>query len=377
MELIRSYCTSCRATTRNCLKNSAAIFSRFTVTSARPSRPRPTITIGPGCSKNSTTCNLSIRTCAILRLPSSERLSRDENADLGHMRALLYPMNIFERRFLVLTAATVLVVPICAQTAERRATLTRGGGNDAGKCTIEVYVDGSADVEIRGDRGFLRTLSGQPAQWRRFECSGPMPTNPGEFRFSGVDGRGRQELVQDPSRSRGGPAVVRIQDSNGGAEGYTFDLVWRGQGLVSNPVGQPRDGRDRGGPPNDAARACQNAIRERANQQYGFRDIDFRDVNTDDNPGRNDGIIGSFDVRRGNDRDTYRFSCSVDLANGRVRGVEISPGRDSERADRYAGRNDAISACQRAAEQRIERDGYRNVQFGSLDADNRRDGGIC
>ena len=123
-------------------------------------------------------------------------------------------MNTFERHFLVLTAATVLIAPISAQTAERRATFTGGGGNDAGKCTFEAYADGSADVEIRGDRGFLRTLSGQPAQWRRFECSGPMPTNPGEFRFSGVDGRGRQELVQDPSRGRGS-AVIRIQDSNG------------------------------------------------------------------------------------------------------------------------------------------------------------------
>ena len=112
-------------------------------------------------------------------------------------------------------------------------------------------MDGSADVEIRGDRGFLRTQSGQPAQWRRFECSGPMPANPGEFRFSGVDGRGRQELVQDPSRGRGS-AIVRIQDSNGGAEGYTFDLVWRGAGFVPNPTGQPLDGRDRGGSPNDA-----------------------------------------------------------------------------------------------------------------------------
>ncbi len=292
------------------------------------------------------------------------------------MRALLYLMNIFERRFLVLTAATVLVVPICAQTADRRATLTGGGGNDAGKCTIEVYVDGSADVEIRGDRGFLRTLSGQAAQWRRFECSGAMPTNPGEFRFSGVDGRGRQELVQDPSRGRGA-AVVRIQDSNGGAEGYTFDLLWRGAGFVSNPTGQRLDGRARGRTPNPAARACQESVRERANQQYGFRDIDFRDLNTDDNPGRKDAIVGSFDVRRGNYLETYRFSCSVDLTTGRVRSVEISRGRDAERADRDAGRDNAISACQRAAEQRIQRDGYRNVQFGLLNADNRRDGGIA
>jgi hypothetical protein len=284
-------------------------------------------------------------------------------------------MNTFERFLLTLMAATVLVAPVCAQTAERRAALT-GGGNDTGKCTIEVYVDGSAEVEIRGDRGFIRTLSGQPAQWRRFECSGPMPANPAEFRFRGIDGRGKQELVQDPSRGRGG-AIVRIQDSEGGAEGYTFDLAWRGAGFDSSPAGEPSGGRDRGGSPNDSARACQDAVRERANQQYGFRDIDFRSMDIDDNPGRSDRIMGFFDVRRGNSRDTYRFSCSVDLANGRVRGVEISQGRDAERADRYAGRDDAISACQQAAEQRIRRDGYRNVQFGSLNADNRRDDGIA
>ena len=279
----------------------------------------------------------------------------------------------FERCFLTLTAAAVLVAPMCAQNAERRATFTGGGGNDAGKCTIEVYVDGSADVEIRGDRGVLRTLSGQPAQWRRFECSGPMPENPGDFRFSGVDGRGKQELVQDPSRGRGA-AVVRIQDSSGGAEGYTFDLVWRGAGFVSSPTGQPLGGRDRGGSPTDATRACQDAVRERADQQYGLRSIDFRDLNADDNQGRNDRIVGSFDVRRDNYRDAYRFSCSVDLANGRVHSVEIS---HAAMADRYAVRDDATSACQRAAEQRIRRDGYRNVQFGSLNAGNRGNDGIA
>ncbi|HLK67067.1 MAG TPA: hypothetical protein VKU19_26720 [Bryobacteraceae bacterium] len=280
-------------------------------------------------------------------------------------------MDTLERWLRNLAAATLLIGPICAQTAERQATLTGGGGNDAGKCTIEVYVDGSADVEIRGDRGFLRTLSGQPAQWRRFECSGPMPANPVEFRFSGVDGRGKQELLQDPSRGRGG-AVVRIQDSSGGAEGYTFDLVWRGAGFVPGPTGQPLGGTNRGGSPNSGARACKDAVRERANLQYGFRDIDFKGMDGEENPGRNDKVEGSFDVPRGNSRDTYHFSCSVDSANGRVRGVEISRGRDTTGADRYAGRDNAISACQRAAEQQIQRDGYRNVQFGSMDANSRQ-----
>lgn len=285
-------------------------------------------------------------------------------------------MSTFERCLLTLVAATALIAPVCAQTAERRASFTGGGGNDTGKCTIEVYVDGSADVEILGNRGFLRTLSGQPAQWRRFVCSGPMPTNPGEFRFIGVDGRGRQELIQDPRSSRGA-AVVRIQDPDGGAEGYTFDLVWRGGGFDPGPTDQALGGRGYGASPNDAVRACQDAVRERANQQYGLRDIDFRSLNAEDNPGRNDSILGSFDVRRGNYRDTYRFSCALDLANGRIRGVDISQGRGAATAARYAGGDNATSACQRAAEQRIQRDGYRNVQFGWLNTDNRRNDWIA
>jgi hypothetical protein len=102
--------------------------------------------------------------------------------------------------------------------------ITGGGQADHGKCTIEVVVDGSAQVEVRGNSATLRTISGQPAQWRRFECNAPMPPNPGNFRFSGVDGRGRQQLVRDPRQ--GGVAVVQIDDPEGGAEGYTFDLMW-------------------------------------------------------------------------------------------------------------------------------------------------------
>ncbi len=91
-----------------------------------------------------------------------------------------------------------------AQTIERRANFTGGGGPE-GKCTIEVVVDGAAEVEIRGDRALLRNVFGQPPQWRRFVCNSPMPPNPANFRFQGVDGRGSQKLIGDPRR--GGPAV--------------------------------------------------------------------------------------------------------------------------------------------------------------------------
>ena len=116
-----------------------------------------------------------------------------------------------------------------AQTYSRRATAMSGVSRDRGKCTIEVVVDGAAEVEVRGDTANLRNLAGQPPQWRRFECNGPLPPNPVDFRFAGVDGRGSQQLIQDPRN--GGVAVVRIEDPQSGSEGYTFDLFW------SNPRG--------------------------------------------------------------------------------------------------------------------------------------------
>jgi hypothetical protein len=132
---------------------------------------------------------------------------------------------------------------------ERRATL-RGGGGDRGKCTIEVVIDGSAEVEIRGDRAVLRNLAGRPPEWRRFECNSIMPPNPVDFRFQGIDGRGRQTLVRDP---RGGsPAVVRLDDPQNGTEGYTFDIMWAGGGggyaperpLAPQPPPPPQAGPD-------------------------------------------------------------------------------------------------------------------------------------
>lgn len=124
---------------------------------------------------------------------------------------------------------TVLTVPVYGQRGGGtfRANIRGNGNSDSGKCTVEVRVDGVAEVEFGGDQGRLRTLTGAPAQWTRIDCSAPMPNNMRDFRFSGVDGRGRQVLVADPRGNRG-IAVVRIEDSKGGSEGYTFDLEWSG-----------------------------------------------------------------------------------------------------------------------------------------------------
>src|SRR6185312_12273821 len=105
------------------------------------------------------------------------------------------PMHISVRQ---LSVAVALITPLCAQNLQRTATMRGGGNGRDGKCTIEVVVDGAADVEIRGNNAVLHNLSGQPAEWRRFECNAVMPPNPVNFRFQGIDGRGRQSLIRDP-----------------------------------------------------------------------------------------------------------------------------------------------------------------------------------
>jgi len=131
---------------------------------------------------------------------------------------------MYPRFFRAVVALVAISGNMDAQTQRRKMTLVAGGSLDRGKCTIEVVVDGAAEVEIRGDTANLRNLSGAPPRWRRFECSGALPGNPGDFRFAGVDGRGHQQLVRDPRY--GGSAIVRIDDSGGGSEGYTFDIMW-------------------------------------------------------------------------------------------------------------------------------------------------------
>jgi hypothetical protein len=212
------------------------------------------------------------------------------------------------------------------QTQSRRATI-RGTRGEHGKCTIEVNVDGVAEIEISEDRGEIRTLAGAPATWVRFECNGVLPRAPEDFRFSGVDGRGRQTLIRDPRANRG-VAVIRIEDPQGGREGYTFDIEWRG---YANSGVNPGFGRYDPNRYDDRARAgtqraidtCVEAVRNKASRDYGYRNIDIGRVSLDDNPGRRDFVVGRFTYRRGLTTDEFEFSCQVDLRTGRAGSVDV------------------------------------------------------
>jgi hypothetical protein len=315
------------------------------------------------------------------------------------------------RLLTVFAAVFVAAAPAGAQQYQRSATMVGGGSVDRGKCTIEVVVDGAADIEIRGDRGTIKNISGSPAQWRRFECSAPLPANPADFRFAGVDGRGRQQLLRDPRN--GGVAVVHIEDPDAGSEGYTFDLIWGGgnnnpgpqhsgnnsvfNGIngaingVMNGDNRPQE-RDRA-PERSVARftteqavnECQDAVRRQAGERFGGRRIEFLNARIDDNPGRNDWVVGMIDVVRGqNDHDRFRFSCSVNFDNGQIRTVQIDPmvenerdrghGPDPDRAPRGFTTEQAVNVCQDSVRRQARnRFPGRRVEFLNARIDDNRD----
>ena len=227
---------------------------------------------------------------------------------------------------------------VIAQQMQRRAVITGGGGADRGKCTIEVVIDGAAEVEVRGSNASMRNLSGNQPQWRRFECTSPMPSNPQSFRFSGVDGRGRQDLIRDPRN--GGVAVVRIEDKDNGQEGYTFDLEWGGYVSVRSSPDYRRENEDSRYRPNwrdsdyyrrnahgfgveEAVRVCQDSISRTAASRFRRSELHFLQTRIDDNPGRQDWVLGTIDVHRPGRHERFNFSCSVDFSTGRVRTADL------------------------------------------------------
>jgi hypothetical protein len=97
-----------------------------------------------------------------------------------------------------------------------------------GQCDIRLQVDGEAEVSLRGDRVFVRTISGRDARDDGSECNEPLPgRNLDGFNFSVRDSRGDIALLSEPNGRNGYRAVVRIRDSQGGEGRYHFRIEWR------------------------------------------------------------------------------------------------------------------------------------------------------
>jgi hypothetical protein len=244
------------------------------------------------------------------------------------------------KQFLIsgmLTIVTAALAP--AQFNNNMVTITpriTGGDSVNGKCIVRIMVDNTVNVRIGNGQIRVETLAGAPSRDDGSECTSMLRNgrNLTDFRFKGIDGRGEVRLQSDPRQDSRGEAVVYIRDSKGGDEGYTFEVSWSGdngqgfnQGGGGFFGGGGRNNNNRNNNNNSigydqALNSCMDQVRGKVSRDYNVSNLNFDQVNANNNQGRRDRIAGT--ARSGNGRrNTFRYECEVNMNNGNVRNVNV------------------------------------------------------
>lgn len=226
--------------------------------------------------------------------------------------------------FAALGTSALLLPTMSAQSYFRRANLISAADPYQGRCTISVVVDGTSDVEIRGDNATLRDIAGEPARWQRFECTGPLTNAATGLRIRAIEGTGRMTLTHDAYDN--GVAVVRVDNAGRGDELYTFDILWQ-----NRPVSPPAYT----APPatygysersviteDDSIQACRSAVEGRIRGD-GYRYVRFGSITADDR-GRHEMVTGTATGDRPSHSDYFTFSCRVNPEDGAIRHVDVT-----------------------------------------------------
>lgn len=76
-----------------------------------------------------------------------------------------------------LLAATVLAAMTAVGQQQQTIQAKVSGGGGSGKCTFEIRTGGTAEVDIRGTQGRVRSINGTPVQWVRLNCNPCRPNH--------------------------------------------------------------------------------------------------------------------------------------------------------------------------------------------------------
>ena len=196
-----------------------------------------------------------------------------------------------------------------------------------GRYSLRVWVDNRAEVRMRGDTIFVRTLEGSKSRDEGSECSQPLPFNSvSDFQIRQTAGRSRVALAQEPSRMNNYTAMIAISDTQGGGDDYSFEVTWKADADVATAPAAFFDD----------VRACQDAVRQRFLSQNGrgtYLDFDNfpdrrsqeadqgHDQRSRQYQGRNRGqetIQGRGSARRSNESRDITYSCVVDTRQSQV-----------------------------------------------------------
>jgi hypothetical protein len=87
-------------------------------------------------------------------------------------------------------------------------------------------VDGSDYIFLRGRRVNIRHLQAQPITDATYDVTAPLPRTNVNVQVRPLRGRGRIQLIQQPSASNDYTAGILIEDKDSGADYYEFELIW-------------------------------------------------------------------------------------------------------------------------------------------------------
>ena len=117
--------------------------------------------------------------------------------------------------------AVVAAAPVTPGPAPDAATLDpwKGGSNQQLLFEWRGRVDKEIRIEMRGDRTNIDRVGNKEWNDGRIRTSGSLPAVDAPIRVE-ADGRGRVDVVQQPTRGNGYTAIVRIRDPQSGASDY-------------------------------------------------------------------------------------------------------------------------------------------------------------
>lgn len=88
-------------------------------------------------------------------------------------------------------------------------------------------VDDEIQLIIRGNSVEVKTISGTAYRNGSYNFTSSLPNRNVEVEVDKKKGRGKAEVIQQPSRANDFTTVVRITDKDGGAKDYDVDIYWR------------------------------------------------------------------------------------------------------------------------------------------------------
>jgi hypothetical protein len=88
-------------------------------------------------------------------------------------------------------------------------------------------VDDEVQLIIRGNSVEVKTISGSTYNNGNYNFTSNLPTRKVDVFVDKKKGRGKAEVIQQPSRANDFTTVIQIRDKDGGARDYEVEVFWR------------------------------------------------------------------------------------------------------------------------------------------------------